>query len=77
LLSSQATTHDAGETIAGGRESRTMDTRAQRVDRVMGYLGLLLIGVLGWTAGRLGVASAAPREATHLPPVTASRRAHV
>ncbi len=43
----------------------------------MGYLGLLLIGVLGWTADRLGVASAAPREATHLPPVTASRRAHV
>ena len=53
-----------------------MGTRAQRVDRVLGYLGLLLIGALGWAADRLQVALPAQPRTPHTPPVHASGRAH-
>lgn len=31
-----------------------MKTFDQHIDRALGYLGLFIIGVLGWTADRLG-----------------------
>lgn len=31
-----------------------MKTREERIDRMLGYLGLFLIGALGWTSDRLG-----------------------
>jgi hypothetical protein len=30
-----------------------MKTRDERIDRMLGYVGLFIIGVLGWTADRL------------------------
>jgi hypothetical protein len=53
-----------------------MGTSVKRVDRVLGYLGLLLIGALGWVADRLPAGPAAPQAATHSRPVHASGRAH-
>jgi hypothetical protein len=54
-----------------------MGTRAQQVDRVLGYLGLLLIGALGWAADRLRVVGAPATQRTpHTPPMHASGRAH-
>jgi hypothetical protein len=53
-----------------------MDTRAHRVDRILGYLGLLLIGTLGWAADRLLVGLPAPQRTPHTPPTHASGRAH-
>lgn len=53
-----------------------MGTRVKRVDRVLGYLGLLLIGVLGWAADRPRTEPVAPRRANDLSPAHASRRAH-
>ena len=31
-----------------------MKTRDEYIDRMLGYLGLFIIGALGWTADRLG-----------------------
>jgi len=53
-----------------------MGTRAQRVDRVLGYLGLLLIGALGWAADHLRVGAPAAQQTPHTPPMHASGRAH-
>jgi hypothetical protein len=31
-----------------------MKTPGEHIDRMLGYLGLFIIGALGWTADRLG-----------------------
>jgi len=36
-----------------------MKTRDEHIDRILGYLGLFIIGALGWTADRLGEVPAA------------------
>ena len=36
-----------------------MKTRDEHIDRVLGYLGLFIIGALGWAADRLGELRAA------------------
>jgi len=44
-----------------------MKTRDEHIDRILGYLGLFIIGALGWTADRLGevpAARPAPRPKT-------------
>ena len=53
-----------------------MATKAQGVDRVLGYLGLLLIGALGWAADRLQVGAPQTPHTPHTPPMHASGRAH-
>ena len=53
-----------------------MDTTVKRGDRVLGYLGLLLIGALGWVADRLPAGPAAPQAVTHSRPMHVSGRAH-
>ena len=53
-----------------------MGTRAQGVDRVLGYLGLLLVGALGWAADRLRIVAPETQRSPHTPPVHASGRAH-
>ena len=47
-----------------------------RIDRVLGYLGLLLIGTLGWAADHVHVGPTVARETAHPSTVHASRRAH-
>jgi hypothetical protein len=46
-----------------------MNTRDERIDRMLGYLGLFIIGALGWASDRLGelrgaLPAAAPRRRT-------------
>jgi hypothetical protein len=36
-----------------------MKTRDERIDHMLGYLGLFIIGALGWTADRVGELRAA------------------
>jgi hypothetical protein len=36
-----------------------MKTRDERIDRMLGYLGLFIIGALGWTSDRLAELRAA------------------
>ena len=36
-----------------------MKTRDENIDRVLGYLGLFIIGALGWACDRLGKLRAA------------------
>jgi hypothetical protein len=38
-----------------------MATNHQRIDRLLGYLGLFLIGLIGWTCDRLADVRAAAR----------------
>jgi hypothetical protein len=52
-----------------------MRSDPRRLDRVLGYLGLLLIGTLGWIADRIRVGPAAPEGATHPYTARATRRA--
>lgn len=43
------------------REDEAMKTWDERVDRILGYVGLFIIGVLGWTADHFGDRRAASR----------------
>ena len=36
-----------------------MDTGSPQIDRMLGYLGLFVIGALGWVSDRLGQSPAA------------------
>jgi hypothetical protein len=36
------------------REEESMKTRDGHIDKMLGYLGLFIIGTLGWTSDRLG-----------------------
>jgi hypothetical protein len=36
-----------------------MKTRDERIDRMLGYVGLFIIGALGWTSDRLAELGAA------------------
>jgi hypothetical protein len=36
-----------------------MKTRDEQIDRMLGYLGLFIIGTVGWAADRLGELGAA------------------
>jgi hypothetical protein len=47
-------------------KEETMKTRDEYIDRMLGYLGLFIIGALGWTADRLGDLRAAWPGSHHL-----------
>jgi hypothetical protein len=50
-----------------GRERReqAMHNGERRVDKLLGYLGLLLIGALGWAADHVRLGLTAPERTAH------------
>jgi hypothetical protein len=53
------------------RKEQAMHNGERRVDRLLGYLGLLLIGALGWAADHVRLGLTAPERTANPHPHTA------